>query len=115
MRTVVYITAGYLIFEGQQRKSAFLDPTCKAVWALLRKSRSSTRFRLQAAYTFGRAAELLTLGLSEPPSSSPSSAKPLCRHIILPCVREIETNFIGCQAFALLTNFRPQYLLAGSV
>jgi hypothetical protein len=48
-----------------------LDPTCKAVGALLRKSRSSTRFRLQAAYTFGRSAELLTLGLSEPPSSSP--------------------------------------------
>jgi len=71
MRKVVYITAGYLIFEGQQKKSPFLDPTCKAVGALLRKSRSSTHFRVQAAYSFGRAAELLTLGLSEPPSSSP--------------------------------------------
>ncbi len=71
MRKVVYITAGYLIFEGQQKQSPFLDPTCKPVGALLRKARSSTRFRLQAAYTFGQAAELLTLGLSEPPSSSP--------------------------------------------
>jgi hypothetical protein len=71
MRKVVYITAGYLIFEGQQKKSPFLDPTCKAVGALLRKARSSTGSGIQAAYTFGRVAELLTLVLSEAPSSSP--------------------------------------------
>ncbi len=71
MRKVVYVTAGHLIFQGQQKKSPFLDPTCKPVGALLRKSRSSTCFRVQAAYTLGRVAELLTLGLSEPPCSSP--------------------------------------------
>jgi hypothetical protein len=71
--------------------------TCKRVGGPLRESHSSNYSRFLTTYIL--------------PHLLPS----LLVVIISPCAREIETKFIGCQAFALSTNFRPQYLVADSV